>query len=183
MKYYKTEIQQSIISILEGVNIVQYIIEKDKWKISVFLSEFEDEEALNISWMDISSTISSAFQGSLTGKENEFEKWNIYILYICKNDVEKGLKNKIENDKFSSRKIVEDNMKQILTDEVIEELIIKHITNTDLEDLLNVTVVNPQLNYIPLNLDIWQDIPKDILDNRTKNSDNSKMLLEKLKTI
>ncbi|WP_309607764.1 ABC-three component system middle component 1 [Flavobacterium sp.] len=183
MKYYKAEIQQSILSILEGVNIIQYVIENDKWKISVFLSLFEDEGTLNKSWIDISSTISSAFQGNLIGKGNEFEKWNIYILYICKNDVEKGLKNRIENDKFSSRKIVEDNLKEILTDEVIEKLIIKHITNTDLKELLEITVVNPELTYIPVNQDIWKDIPKEILDNRTKNNDNSKLLLKKLKTI
>lgn len=183
MKYYKTEVQQSILSILEGVNIVKYIIEKDNWKISVFLSVFEDEESLNQTWRDISSTISSAFQGTLRGKENEFEKWNIYILYICKKGVEKGLKNKIENDKFSSRKIVEDHIVEALTDHLVEEFIVKHITNTDLEDLLEITDVRPQLTYIPLNLDLWQDIPKEILDNRTKNNENSKMLLKKLKTI
>ncbi|MFV8339618.1 ABC-three component system middle component 1 [Flavobacterium sp. LB3P21] len=183
MKYYKAEIEETILSILEGINIIKYVIENNDWKISVFLSVFEDQQTLNKSWVDISSTISSAFQVNLIGKENEFEKWNIYILYICKNDVEKGLKNKIENDKFSSRKIVEDNLKEILTDEVVEKLIVKHITNTDLEELLEITVVNPELTYIPLNLNIWQEIPKEVLDNRTKNNENSKLLLNKLKTI
>lgn len=183
MKYYKAEIDKTILSILEGINIIKYNIENNDWKISVFFPIFEDQQTLDKSWVDISSTISSAFQGSLIGKENEFEKWNIYILYLCKNDVEKGLKNKIENDKFSSRKIVEDNLNEILNDEVVEKLIVKHITNTDLEELLKTTVVNPQLNYIPLNLDIWLDIPKEVLDNRSKNNDNSKLLLEKLKNI
>ena len=183
MKYYKEEIDQTILSVLEGINIIKYIIENDKWKISVFLSVFEDQQALKENWVDISSTISSAFQVNLKGKENEFEKWNIYILYICKNDVEKGLKNRIENDKFSSRKIVEDNFIEVLSDDIVEKLIIKHITNTDLEELLEITVVNPELTYTPVNPDIWYDIPKDILDNRSKNNESSKLLLEKLKTI
>lgn len=183
MKYYKKEVEQGILNILKGIEISKYTIENENWKISVFISIFDEQEFLDMAWKDISNTIASGFQGNLTGKENEFEKWNIYILYICKNDVEKGLKNRIENDKFSSRKIVEDNLKVTLTDDVIEKLIIKHITNTDLEELLEITVVNPELTYIPVNQDIWQVIPNEILDNRTKSNDNSKLLLNKIKTI
>ena len=183
MKYYKKEVEQGILNILQGIEISKYTIENENWKISVFISIFDEQEFLDLAWKDISNTIASGFQVNLKGKENEFEKWNIYILYICKNDVEKGLKNRIENDKFSSRKIVEDDLKQQLTDEIVEKLIVKHITNTDLEELLEITVVNPELTYIPLNPDIWQDIPKEVLDNRTKNNDNSKLLLKKLKNI
>jgi hypothetical protein len=183
MRYYKVEIEQTILTVLEGIEINKYVVEDEKWKMTVFISLSNTQEDLRVSWKDISSTISSAFQGGLKGKENEFEKWNIYILYGCKSDVEKGLKNMIENDKFSSRKIVEDNLKDILTDEVVKKLIVKHITNTDLVELLKITVANPELTYIPLNQDIWKEIPKDILDNRTKTNDNSKLLLKKLKTI
>ncbi|MFT7250495.1 MAG: hypothetical protein ACI9FW_000206 [Flavobacterium sp.] len=183
MKYYKSEIEQGILNILKDIDIIKYAVEDANWKISIFISSFENQETLEKSWKDISNTLASAFQSNLSGKENEFEKWNIYILYLCKSDVEKGLKNMIENDKFSSRKIVEDNLKDIATEDVIKKLIIKHITNTDLNEFLEKTIVNLESTYVPVNQDIWKEIPKEILDNRNKNNDNSKLLLKKLKTI
>lgn len=61
------------------------------------------EEANN--WRLISEEIALKFQSKITSKD---DKWNLYIIYVCSDIVYKELKARIENDKFSSRKIVED---------------------------------------------------------------------------
>src|SRR5690606_37759870 len=77
-----------------NVNISVFFVLKD----SVSLSE-ENR------WENISKEIALKYQSKL---ETVYEKWNLYIIYITRDITPKDLKNKIENDKFSSRKIVED---------------------------------------------------------------------------
>lgn len=101
-------------------------------EISVFSFLFETEDYLNDNWGKITSSIASYYQSVFENEENEFERWNIYILFLVKNSVGIQLKYKIENDKFSSRKIIIDNVKEDLNKDLVTGLIAKYIINSDL---------------------------------------------------
>ncbi|MEM8937887.1 MAG: ABC-three component system middle component 1 [Bacteroidota bacterium] len=143
-----------------GNSLVTYSNNSD-WKINVIFFFSESETIENI-WRDVSSAVSVVYQSGLTQNE-EFEKWNLYIIFVCSDSVSKDLKSKIENDKFSSRKIVEDNFKTELTEVKANEIISRHITNTDLVDVVNETQDNTKDEYLPLNPNYWKLIPKDSL--------------------
>lgn len=98
--------------------------------ISVFLITVSSSEELLRYWSDISNSIAAYYQSSL---KSDFERWNIYIIYMCKTNVERGLKFKIENDRFSSRKIVAENINTEINSLFIDSLIRNNITNKDLE--------------------------------------------------
>lgn len=126
-------------------------------------------------WQNISEEIALKFQPKL---ESVFEKWNLYIIYITTNKTHKELKNKIENDKFSSRKIVEDNFSKKFNSTVAEELVIKHITNTDLKDILANTQDKIQEEYKPINNDLWKLIQNDI--SMFRNTDIQEQTVEQI---
>ena len=65
--------------------------------------------------------------------ENNFLRWNIYMIFVISKKVEKEIKYQIENDTYFARKILEDEYCFELTDENINKLISKYITFTDLE--------------------------------------------------
>lgn len=81
------------------------------------------EKELDIKWKRIVDYIGVHFQTTL---ENEFSIWNIYLFFILKNKISSSLKYKIENDTFSSRKIVIEDKK------TNEEIVNEHIANADL---------------------------------------------------
>lgn len=128
-------------------------------RISVFfvLSNSTILEKNNL-WQKISEEIALKFQPKL---ESVYEKWNLYIIYVTDDKVSKELKNKIENDKFSSRKIVEDNFSKELNESEENELIIQHITNSDLKEIVDKTEeVNVQ-KYVPINTDLWKLLDRE----------------------
>ena len=110
---------------------VQYI-----GTISIFSFFFESEDALEKNWESITSSIAVNYQSEFEEEKQEFERWNIYILFIVKGRVESQLKYKIENDKFSSRKIIQDNVEDVFYADSISELILKNIVNSDLNKSL-----------------------------------------------
>lgn len=112
---------------------------------------------------------------------NVVDKWNIYIIYLCQDSATKELKNKIENNRFSNRKIVEDNFQTELTDEKANELIIKHITNTDLIKAIADTNDSIQEVYSPIDESLWKLIPKD--ETISGDTGKQKDLIELLKQL
>jgi len=101
--------------------------------VSVFSFIFESEEILNKNWGVITNSIASYYQSEFEKDGRDFEKWNIYILFLVKNPVSIQLKYKIENDKFSSRKIVQDNLSENINEDFIKNLINKHIVINDID--------------------------------------------------
>ncbi len=93
-------------------------------EIPIFLIHSRNEESLNNKWQGISDFIAGNFQARLT---DEYQVWNIYLFYILKNSISKDLKYRIENDTFSSRKIVIDfniDKESMISDHIINNLII-----------------------------------------------------------
>lgn len=104
-------------------------------------------------WENISKEIALKYQSKL---ETVYEKWNLYIIYITSDITPKELKNKIENDKFSSRKIVEDSYDKEFNSDEANRLIVKHITNSDLKEIVAATQEVTISEYIPKNEKIWE---------------------------
>lgn len=132
----------------------QFCLTHTNVNISVFFvlanSSTLSEENL---WEKISKEVALKYQSKL---ETVYEKWNLYIIYITKDITPKDLKNKIENDKFSSRKIVEDSYGEEFNDNEANRLIIKHITNSDLKEIVDATQEVTISTYPPKNEKLWE---------------------------
>ena len=100
--------------------------------VSVFAFMFDNESDLSDNWRKITSSVAAYYQSAFEDEKNDFERWNIYILFIVRTPVGFQLKYKIENDKFSSRKIVHDNATEIITVDTLESFIEKYIVVSDL---------------------------------------------------
>lgn len=88
---------------------------------SVFIRNLNLEELRN-DWIRITNLIAIEYQNNL---ESDYERWNLYLFFLLTDakTVSDDLKYTIENNTFSSRKIIEDAS---LSDEV---LIKKHVIN------------------------------------------------------
>ena len=126
-------------------------------------------------WERISKEIALKYQSKL---ETTYEKWNLYIIYITNDITPKELKNRIENDRFSSRKIVEDSYANEFNSDKANELIVKHITNTDLKDILNQTQDKIQIEYKPVDEELWKLVHDDALF--TRDTDLQKQIIEQI---
>jgi len=117
--------------------------------VSVFTFTFESENDLHENWKGITNSIATYYQADFEGEETTFERWNIYIFFLVKEPVGLRLKYRIENNKFSSRKIVEDNVSTVIHEDLIHQLIHEYIINDD----INITAsekrvtVDRQFNY------------------------------------
>ena len=94
----------------------------------VFVS-FETLNDLNKNWKDFNGQITTDFVINL---KDEYSRWNFYIFYLSQETIEKQLKYEIENNKFSSRKIIIENVNSITAKE-INFLISQHITNDNIQ--------------------------------------------------
>lgn len=116
--------------------------------IPIFFVHVESHQKLEQKWMEIADFIAVDFQARLT---EEYQIWNIYIFYIANSKLSKELKYKIENDTFSSRKIV-----------------VESDTDTDL-------IIRSHIqNYIHVEPEDFQEsdsnfIPNKIIDDLLKN--------------
>ncbi len=111
-----------------------HYINEGRFKNKCIFSE-ADIPTLNDSWNRFSNMVAANYQTAEHMSESEFDRWNFYIIFISKDSISKELKNKIENDKFSSRKIIEDTYAKEFNHEEANLLIVKHITNADLKEI------------------------------------------------
>lgn len=81
---------------------------KTPYSCHLFTIVCNDNAALSDCWEDLTENIAINFQINL---EKEIERWNIYLLFLLENEVPKEIKYKVEQDKYSCRKLVEDNLK------------------------------------------------------------------------
>ncbi len=84
---------------------------------------FIQTDELSELWKEMRNFIAIKFQNKLT---IEFERWNVYVFYMVESPIDNELKYQIENDTFSSRKIVIEGNYNI--DKIIDE----HIRNSDI---------------------------------------------------
>ncbi len=106
--------------------------------ILVAIIEFSDGKTLENQWKHFNSFISAEL---LSVKKDEFSKWNFYLFYLSK-EANKELKYEIENNKFSSRKIVLDDYPRELNNINILNIVRNHITNEDILKVANSPVTS-----------------------------------------
>lgn len=128
---------------------------EDNFRINIFFLE-ANNDIINENWKRFSNMVAANYQNSEYMSDSEFDRWNFYIIYISKDKISKELKNKIENDKFSSRKIVEDSYDKEFNDDEANRLIVKHITNADLKEIVEETQEVTISEYIPKNEKLWE---------------------------
>lgn len=131
------------------VTIEFSIVEMEKGRAHCLFLKIPDEKFLLENWKGITNSIALNYQTHL---ETRFEKWNIYLFFLISKDLENlNLKYTIENNTFSSRKIIED------TSLSAEVLIKKHVVNelTITED--SKRSENTVFEYNPLIYSILKD--------------------------
>lgn len=92
-------------------------------RIPVFFISVDSKINLKNNWRAITEFLAINFQTTIG---HEFGVWNIYLFFLVKYEIGNELKYLIENDTFSSRKIV------VFDNEDFESIISEHILNTDL---------------------------------------------------
>lgn len=137
-----------------------HYINEESFKINVFFLE-TDNPTLNDNWKRFSNMVAANYQTAEHMSDSEFDRWNFYIIYISKDSVAKELKNQIENDKFSSRKIVEDTYDKEFNNDEANRLIVKHITNADLKEIVEKTEEVTISAYVPENEKVWELLVKE----------------------
>ncbi len=145
--------------VIENCKVYHYRNEGN-FRINVFFLEAKSD-TINENWKRFSNLVAANYQTSEYMSNREFDKWNFYIIYISKDEVSKELKNKIENDKFSSRKIVEDLYNKKFDNEEATRLIVNHITNADLKEIVEKTQEVTISAYIPKNEKLWELLVKE----------------------
>ncbi|GAB4038623.1 ABC-three component system middle component 1 [Spirosoma gilvum] len=145
--------------------------------VSVFIVSVPNVEKLEKVWREISSTIASYYQAHL---KSDFEKWNIYIIYKCYEKVTISLMYKIENDKFSSRKIVHVVQKEEKNELLNNILIANYITNKDLE--LSIIKNNKTFKDYQSNSEIWEYVSKGRIKLSRNSTKEVEAVLEEIET-
>ncbi|WHH58830.1 ABC-three component system middle component 1 [Petroclostridium sp. X23] len=94
----------------DWINKVSCWVEKEPgYNIYIFQVIVEDERDLEKYYETITAAIATEFQINL---EKTIEKWNIYLIFECKKRISEELKGKVEQDKYSTRKMVWDSLKE-----------------------------------------------------------------------
>jgi|WetSurMetagenome_2_1015567.scaffolds.fasta_scaffold340139_1 hypothetical protein len=140
--------------------------------VPIIFVRFISIDALTKTWKDFNSYIAAEY---MTLIKDEYSKWNFYIFYLSKESVGKPLKYEIENNKFSSRKIVIENFNSISNEE-ISTLISEHITN----DNIQINAESKQISTFKKNASLAKILDK--LSLNKKNDDelqNALNLVEK----
>lgn len=99
-------------------------------KCHIFTIEVETVKQLEDIWESLTDKIAVYFQSTL---ENEFETWNVYIVFLSTIKIPRKIKYEIENDKYSSRKIVIDELSPPIDESEIKKKISKKIFRLDID--------------------------------------------------
>ncbi|GAB6104016.1 hypothetical protein JCM17039_07700 [Blautia glucerasea] len=79
------------------------------YNIYIFQVIVENQTEIEKYYETITASIAIDFQSNL---EKAIEKWNIYLVFECKESIDWKIKLKVEQDKFAVRKIVWDDLKE-----------------------------------------------------------------------
>jgi hypothetical protein len=122
MSYLNKEELDSALQILKEKYNTAYVEVNFGGLIPAFFISCENQNELQERWLYITEFFAANFQTNL---KEEFSTWNIYLFFLVKGNVDNSLKYKIENDTFSSRKVVVEP--QIDFNIIVEEHIINKL--------------------------------------------------------
>ena len=95
----------------------------------IFTIQISTVAELENIWESIANEIAAYFQSDF---KNEYETWNLYVVFLSDFEISRDLKYKIENDKYSSRKIVIDDISPPIDEGKIVDKILKRIFLLDI---------------------------------------------------
>lgn len=123
--------QEIIIRIKKNFDVEEIIVGNLKFgsNIPIILVQFINLNTLEKHWKEFNSLVTAEY---LIKLEEEFSKWNSYVFFLT-DEVPKSLKYEIENNKFSTRKIVIEMKSPIINDQIINNIISEHIVNDNIE--------------------------------------------------
>ncbi|EHI99055.1 hypothetical protein CDLVIII_2409 [Clostridium sp. DL-VIII] len=98
--------ESDMFQIYSNLSLKCWISNKDGFNIYIYTITVEDEAKLNEIWEAFVSDIAVYVQSELT---KNIEVWNIYTIFFVKKKIGYSIKYKIEEDRYSTRKIVIDN--------------------------------------------------------------------------
>jgi hypothetical protein len=120
MSYLNEEQHKTFIDTLSKDYSTKYKEFEFGGLIPIFFAQCKDSTHLENIWLPITTAIATNYQVNL---KDEFPTWNIYIFFVVQGEIPNEIKYKIENDTFSSRKIV------IPEGSSDDEIINSHIVN------------------------------------------------------
>lgn len=95
---------------------------------------------INNMWDVVSARIATEFQSQL---DSEIEMYNIYLIFLTTEHISKEIKYKIEQDKYSCRKLVEDRITTVEFSEVFISSLIKR-------KIFSIDTLEIHLDEVPL---------------------------------
>lgn len=129
MQLYRTD--QVIQSLKEKDKTISFDkltcweFKENDYSLYIFSIQMKDQVELLKIHQELRDYIAIYFQSQLL--EKDIERWNIYQFFFIEKKVDHITKQKIEQDKFSTRKIVHDSQQKELSDDVIKNLINKEL--------------------------------------------------------
>lgn len=141
---------------------------EDGLRIFIFSSLCVNSDEILNSYAEVRDHVAITFQSQFL--EDDAERWNVYIFFFVREKVSDSVKQLIEQDKFSTRKIVIDNIQQEINDEYVKSLIYQEIFDFEVEK----RDVNqePIMNVIQKNNPIVYDFLYGLGGNGEKNLDD-----------
>ncbi|CAM3002308.1 ABC-three component system middle component 1 [Vibrio rarus] len=119
--------------------------------------KFNDPDKLGKLWEKVNTSLSISISDNF---ENDFQKWNFYIIYLCNFDIPKKVKYQIENNKFYSRKIT--LSKKQIGSRTISEIFSEDVIFTDIG--LKVGSINKSMKHTAkYNSDLLDMVPQTSL--------------------
>jgi hypothetical protein len=94
---------------------------EDNYSLYMFSIQLKNQDELLKKNEELRDYIAIYFQSQIL--EKDIERWNIYQFFFIQEKVDDNTKQKIEQDKFSTRKIILDNLKKSLLEEQIKSFI------------------------------------------------------------
>ena len=111
-------------------NLTCWIKKEPKYNIFIFSIYCNEQDDVTSSYEDLRDYIALYFQSQIL--EKNVERWNLYIYFLVGSSVDSELKFTIEQDKYSSRKIVKDCLKIKPNLEQTSKIIYSDLFNLDI---------------------------------------------------
>ncbi|WNH07671.1 ABC-three component system middle component 1 [Thalassobellus suaedae] len=113
-------------------NLTCWEYKEDKYSLYMFSIQLKSQDDLLKIHEELRDYIAIYFQSQIL--EKDIERWNIYQFFFIQEKVDDNTKQKIEQDKFSTRKIIHDDKQKELLDEDIEKLINQELFDFEIEN-------------------------------------------------
>ena len=150
--------KDNTLSYLKNLTCWEY--KEDNYSLYMFSIQLKNQEELLKIHEELRDYIAIYFQSQVL--EKDIERWNIYQFFFIQEKVNDSTKQQIEQDKFSTRKIIHDGLVKELSDEEI------------------ITSINQELFDFEIEK---REIKKDSIDSFLKKDNSSVLsLIDKIGT-